>query len=385
MEFNTLTLTLNHFIAVFGGGFGRLSGAINGLLALLGGIDLVLLGLWWALGGGEQLVAVFKKLLYIGLWIWLCRSFPTISKAFVDSLVQAGFMAGGGGGGGPSLILDPSRIAGYGLDVTAPLVKKVQDLGITELSDLLLFSLAYLAILGCYLLMAINVFLAVLEYYLVAALVGIFMPFGLLNSTKFLAEKAIGAIVASGVKLMVLSFIIAVIDPVIHTLHFSGDDIPLNELWAMFLTICALLLLSWKAPHLASGLLAGSPTLGGQDATSPALLAAGGAVAGIAAARRAAGTPSGGGQTSEGKAPSRGTSLASASSTLGSRPAAAGAAASSAASGSGSGSSLSGPAIPRATPTLVKSVTRGAAEAAPTRLIRPAPEAGPRALQRATA
>ena len=378
MEFNTLTLTLHNFIAVFSGGFGRLSGAVNGLLAVLGGIDLVLLGLWWALGGGEQLVAVFKKLLYIGLWIWLCRSFPTISKAFVDSLVRAGFMAGGGGGG-PNLIMDPSRIAGYGLDATEPLVKKLEDLGMTDLSDLLVFGFAYVAILGCYLLMAINVFLAVLEYYLFAAVVGILMPFGLLSSTKFLAEKAIGAVVASGVKLMVLSFLIAVIEPVVRGLHFAGDEIAMNELWAMFLTICALLLLCWKAPHLASSLLAGSPSLAGQDVTSPALLAAGGAIAGVAAARRASSV-----QSSENRSAQAASSLTSSSTGLGfsdgSRPGAAGAAASTA----GSGSSLSGPALPRASATLVKSVSRGADAQGPTRLVRPAHSASPPNLQSVT-
>ena len=44
--------------------------------------------------------------------------------------------------------------------------------------------------------MAINIFIAVLEYYLFVACVGILLPFGLVSGTKFLAEKAIGAVVA---------------------------------------------------------------------------------------------------------------------------------------------------------------------------------------------
>ena len=54
MQFSVLTLTLQNFIAVFSGGFGRMQTSINSLLAILIGIELVLLGLWWALGGGEQ-------------------------------------------------------------------------------------------------------------------------------------------------------------------------------------------------------------------------------------------------------------------------------------------------------------------------------------------
>jgi type IV secretory pathway TrbL component len=137
--------------------------------------------------------------------------------------------------------------------------------------------------------MAIHVFLAVLEYYLFAALVGIFLPFGLLSSTKFLAEKAVGAVVAASVKLMVLAFVLAVVDPVLSNIHFAGPDIKFNELWSVFLTVCALMFFCWKAPSLAAALLGGSPHLGAGDllqaASTP--IAAGmalGAIGGRAAA-----------------------------------------------------------------------------------------------------
>ena len=61
MQFNALTLTLQNFIAAFGAGYGRLQGPINSLLSVLVGIEVVLLGLWAALGGGDHVAGVFKK------------------------------------------------------------------------------------------------------------------------------------------------------------------------------------------------------------------------------------------------------------------------------------------------------------------------------------
>ncbi len=169
--------------------------------------------------------------------------------------------------------MDPSRLAGYGLDATEPLTHKLADLGMTDLSDLIVFGFGYLAIMACFLIMAINVFLAVLEYYVFAALAGIFLPFGLLEPTKFLAEKAIGAVVSAAVKLMVLGLVTAIIDPVLSSIHFAGPEITFNELWSVFLTVCALMFLCWKAPSLAGSLLGGSPHLGAdhcvQAATAP--------------------------------------------------------------------------------------------------------------------
>jgi type IV secretion system protein TrbL len=191
----------------------------------------------------------------------------------------------------------------------------------------------------------------VLEYYLIAAVVGIFIPFGLLPHTKFLAEKAIGAVVAAGIKLMTLSFIVAAIQPVLaNSMKFSSPDIPLNELFAMFLTVCALMFLTWKAPSLAAALMSGTPNLGAGDITSPVLAAAGAAI-GTAAAIKTAGasgaaTKAASGAVGGATSAAAGAGARSGSSALGS--ASAGSAAAAPASSSGvSGSS--GPNSPPAT------------------------------------
>ncbi len=337
MQFNTLTLTLQNFITVLSGAYSRIQGSASTLLGLLVGIEVVLLGLWSALGGGDNVVGVFKRILHIGAWVWIVQSYPTLAKDLVESLVKAGLLAGGGSGD-VSLLMDPSRLAGYGLDATLPLTQKLADLGMTDLADLLVFGFGYLAILACFFVMGINVFLAVLEYYVFAALAGIFLPFGLLAPTKFLAEKAIGAVVSASVKLMVLGLVTAMIDPVLSSIHFAGPEITFNELWSMFLTVCALMFLCWKAPSLAGSLLAGSPHLGAdhlvQAASAP--IAAGlaaGTVAGrvastVSATRAAAALPRGG--------PSAGGGSASVGSTFGRGPGGGG-------SGSGGAAGSGGP------------------------------------------
>jgi type IV secretion system protein TrbL len=289
MEFNSLTTTLTHFITVFQGGYTRLQPVIHALLASLAVIEIVLLGFWWALGGGEQLGAVIKKILFLGFWLWLTTSFQSTSKAFVDSLIKAGLIAGGNPGG-ESLLLDPSKIAGYGLHATEALTQALDNIGF-DVVDALIFGLAYIAIMVSFLVMAIQVFLAVLEYYLLTAVVGILIPFGILPQTKFLAEKAIGAIVSAGIKLMVLAFIMAVTEPVLSTIRFSGTEIKLNELWSVLLTCGGIAVLTWSAPGLAAGLLAGAPSLGAAAMTqsvSAGMMMGASATGGVVGATRAA-------------------------------------------------------------------------------------------------
>jgi len=290
MEFNTLTTTLTNFVGVFQGGYTRLQPIVNGLLAVLAGIDIVLLGFWWALGGGERLTDVIKKILFLGFWLWFTKSFQANAKVFVDSLINAGLTAGGQAGG-YNLLLDPSRIAGYGLTATEQLAKALDDISITDIGDMIIFGVSYLLIMAAFLTMAIQVFLAVLEYYLITAVAGVLVPWGLLPQTKFLSEKAISAVISAGIKLMVLAFIIAVTNPVLASIHFSGPEIKLNELWSVLVTTSAIAFLSWHAPSLAAGLMAGSPSLGAaavhQNVASGVMMAAG-VAGGMVAATRAA-------------------------------------------------------------------------------------------------
>lgn len=315
MEFNTLTTTLTNFINAFSGGHDRLMPIVNGLLGTLVGIEIVLVGLWWSLGGNEHVVTLFKKILFIGFWIWITVQFPTIAKAFVDSLIRAGLVAGGRPGD-LQILLDPSRIAGYGLNASEALAKALDGVG-WDIGDAIIFGLSYLILMGAFFAIAIQVFLAVLEYYLLLAVVGVLMPFGVLPQTKFLAEKAIAAIVSSGVKLMVLAFLLSVVEPTLSGIHFSGPEIKLNELFAVILTTGAIAFLAWNAPGMAAGLLAGSPSLSAagaaQGATAGAMLASG-VVGGLVGATRSAATVAGNAVTGASKA----AGVASAGATLGS-------------------------------------------------------------------
>jgi len=256
---------------------------------------------------------VMKKVLYLGVWMWIVQSFPALSNAFVQSLIQAGQIAGGGGG--PSLF-DPSNIIDYGILTTAPLVDNINSIGITEIVNGIVLALTYVGIMLAYILIAWQIFYAVLEFNLLAAVVGIFLPFGFFEPTKFLAEKAIGAIVSSGVKLMVLAFIMAVIEPTLSTLSFTSA-LNFTEIWSALLTVGAVAFLAWNAPGIASGLLAGSPSLSAGTAMQNAVVGGTGVVlagmgaynltklavekvgAGVGAASRMIGSRFGSGGTSE--------------------------------------------------------------------------------------
>lgn len=294
MEPGILTTTLNSFLTVFSHAWGNLHGSINFLTKIFLGLEVVMMGLWMALGGMENLASVMKKMLYLMVWLWIVNNFPMLAHAFVTSMIQAGQTAGGGTGGN---VFDPSAVLSIGMNTVATAQEEISQAGvmnIANIGDIILIEICLLLIVIAYMVIAWQIFYAVLEFYLIAALVGLFMPFGFFEPTKFLAEKGIGAVVSSGIKLMVLAFILAVIVPVLNTIHFSSGDLTFREVLSALLISGSLAFLTIQAPGVAAGLMAGSPSLTLGGAVQNAAVGAG------AAALTAYGMASAGGAIAKG-------------------------------------------------------------------------------------
>lgn len=290
-DVGTLSATLNNFVTVFSSGFSLLWPSIQWLIGTLLAIELLLIGAWWALGGNEQLGNVIRKILFLGFWLWIVVNFPTLAENMVFSLIDAGFIAGGRSVGEYHMLFDPSRIFGYGLLATEPLVQSLSDVG-WNIGQAIIIGLGYILIIISFIIIAWQVAVAIIEFYLVMALAGILLPFGFIKATKFIAEPTIGYVIQSGIKLMVLSFIIAVVDPVLSGISFTSPDVIWNEIWSTFLTTGFIALLAWNAPGIAAGLASGSPSLTAgtvlQNSVAGAYLGSQAAAASLSATRAAA-------------------------------------------------------------------------------------------------
>lgn len=288
-----LTFILNSFLTVFAGGFAGVDPDARRILFLLASLELTVAGLWWALKGEDVIVGLIQKIMLIGVFAFFVLNWPTFISSVVNGFVNTGLAAGAAGGGGafPSMT-DPSSIIDIGFRVIDPLSNKVATLNWYELGDLAMYGLAMILILLAFFILAIQVTLTYLEFYLVAVLALILVPFGVNRWTAFLSEKAFGSIVGFGVKLMVLAFIMSAATPVMTAITLPVDP-TLKQAWCVFLAAAFLAFLAWHAPGVASGMMAGGPSL---SAASAARTAVAGALGGLGAARGVASAAVGAGQ-----------------------------------------------------------------------------------------
>jgi len=283
-----LTTLLNTFSDSFTSGLGLINGDARWILGTLMIIDL-LLAVLLNLSDGDHMKTLIKKILKYGFFIWLVMDYRQLVNVVLGSFEAIGLKAGGGGLS-MALLSDPSNIASYGIWVTEPIFEFINNLGgmdvMLNLHKIMFTGFTGIIIMLCYFVIGIQIFITYLEFYVVATLALILLPFGVYKHTAFLGEKAIGAVLSFGIKLMVLAFIASVAIPMVKT--WSIPTNPSNDqIFCLLLGSLAIAFLAWHAPGVASGLLSGHPTLTGGSAAGFAL-AGGMAAVGMGAAGIAA-------------------------------------------------------------------------------------------------
>jgi type IV secretion system protein TrbL len=301
------TGVIDNFTEVFtryiDSGFGLLGGEVAYLASTLIVIDITLAGLFWAWGADEDVLAhLVKKTLYVGFFAFLIGNFNGLAKIVFNSFAGLGLKAAGSGLSADQL-LQPGRIAQIGIDAGKPILQAASQLmGYVSFFEnfvqIFVLLVAWLVVLVAFFILAVQLFVTLIEFKLTTLAGFVLVPFGLFNKTAFLAERVLGNVVASGVKVLVLAVIIGIGTNLFgeFTQGFGGNQPTLEDALALVLASLALLGLGIFGPGIATGLTAGAPQLGAGAAVGTALAAGGLGVAGAMGVRAGAGALVGAGR-----------------------------------------------------------------------------------------
>jgi type IV secretion system protein TrbL len=279
---------LNVFSRYIDSGFGLLGGEVAFLTGTLVAIDMTLAGLFWAMGGEDVIVKLIKKTLYVGAFAYIIGNFNTLASIIFRSLAGLGLIASGSGMSQAQL-LQPGQLAAVGVTAGQPILQQIGQLsGFTNvflnLDSIVVLFIAYLVVIVSFFVLAVQLFVTLLEFKLTTLAGFVLVPFALWNKTAFLAERVLGNVMSSGIKVLVLAVIVGIGSTVFSQFQTPIGAAPsLNSALATMLGALALLGLGIFGPGIASGLVSGAPQLGIGAAAGTALGAAGLAVAGSAA------------------------------------------------------------------------------------------------------
>ena len=281
---NIIDQFLQTFIRYIDGGFGLLNGDVVALTSVLIGIDITLVGLFWALDrGGDVLARLIKKTLYIGSFAFIINNFKNLATTIFNSFSTLGLNATATGLTADDL-LKPGRLAGIGFTAAYPLLQQAGSLiGVTSFVNhfvtIIVLLVAWLIVILTFFVLAVQLFITVLEFKLTTLAGFVLVPFALWNKTAFLAERVLGNVISSGIKIMVLAVIVGIGSTLFgnFTGPAQGQEPTLSGAMSLVLASLTLFGLGIFGPAIATGLVSGAPQLGAGAAIGTA-----GAVAGAA-------------------------------------------------------------------------------------------------------
>ncbi len=279
---------LDTFSRYIDSGFGLLHGEVAFLTATLIVIDMTIAGLYWAMshatGQGEDVLAkLLRKVLYVGAFAYIIGNFNWLAGIVFRSFAGLGLMAGGS-----TLsmehFLQPGRLAKTGLDAAGPIFLQLDDMmGFPEvfanLDAILVLFLAWLVVILCFFVLAVQLFITLIEFKLTTLAGFVLVPFALWNKTSFLAEKVLGNVVSSGIKVLVLAVIVGIGSGLFAQFQVHPDEPSIDHALVVMLASLALLALGIYGPGIATGLVSGAPQLGAGAMAGAAVGAVGTGVA----------------------------------------------------------------------------------------------------------
>ena len=242
------------------------------LIMVLAVIDICIT---WTLYSGElRMSEIISRVMKISFFMFFILNFDKINQAILLSFQYAGLTAAGQPVDGA--LLKPSGIIDKGFEACGSTLTYMMNHKLSLLGPGLVMYTTYVFVtLAAFFFMAFQILITKIEFNVFATLAVILIPFGVLKQTQFLFQRTLSAVIAYGVKLMVMTFILGLF----IALFDKSGGIPgwtpesganFGEMLQYALSYAAMAFLMWQLPNLAAGFMNGQPSLEGQQAISGA-------------------------------------------------------------------------------------------------------------------
>lgn len=282
---NVIDRFLETFIRYIDSGFGLLAGEVAFLTSIIVAIDITLAGLSWAMDEGSNVIArLIAKILYVGAFALILNNWASFSVLVFQSFSGLGLEATNNSLT-PQDLLRPGFVAGTGFAAAHPLIEQAGSLlGFTTFFDnavtILVLVFAWIVVLLAFFILAVQLFVTIIEFKLTTLAGFVLVPFALWSKSAFLAERVLGNVFASGIKIMVLAVIIGIGTTLFteFTSALNGQEPDLEQAMTLVLASISLFGLGIFGPGIAAGLVSGAPQLGAGAAIGTVGAVAGGAM-----------------------------------------------------------------------------------------------------------
>src|SRR6266478_937234 len=267
------TGVIDRFLGVFtqyiDSGFGLLQPEVAFVATTLIAIDITLAALFWSWGGDTDIIArLVKKTLFVGVFAYLIGNWNNLARIIFESFSGLGLKAAGSSLSAADF-LRPGRVAQVGLDAGRPLLDSISGLMgyisfFENFIQIMVLLFAWVMVLLAFFILAIQLFVTLIEFKLTTLAGFVLIPFGLFGKSAFMAERVLGNVISSGIKVLVLAVIVGIGSTLFSqfTSAATGTQPSIDDAMATVLAALSLLGLGIFGPGIANGLVSGGMAAG---------------------------------------------------------------------------------------------------------------------------
>ncbi|MBL8550991.1 MAG: type IV secretion system protein [Hyphomonadaceae bacterium] len=237
-------------------------------------ISVTLAGAMWALKAEAPIAPFFRKVLFVGLFAFLVNNWNAVAGAINQSGAVLGLKAGGSGMSLAQLH-DPARVAVQGKELFGRVMEMGDGMNIfTDFLTLATILLSGVIILIAFFVLALQIFVQLIAFKLGSLAAFVALPWGVFSGTAWAAERPLGWVASSAIRLFLLAFVASValsfVAELPQTMTLANGGA--LDVLLFGLTILAL---SFLAPALASEVMQGNPSLSAAQPIQGAMAGAG--------------------------------------------------------------------------------------------------------------
>ena len=230
-------------------------------------IAIVFAGAAYAFGStsiGVELL--LKKILLVTSAVFLLTNWIAFTNIIINSFALLGLRTGGVSAVQLDVadLFEPSRIAGAGVGLADQLLERTNEVNLFsfDFGTLALLFVAALVLGLSFILIALQVFILLIEFKLVTLGGFILIPFALLDRTTSMAQGALGYVISAGLKVFVIAVVVSFALAFVEGITLSEEEPNVSEAFTAIGVSLTFLMLAIRAPGLAASMVSGGPQLG---------------------------------------------------------------------------------------------------------------------------
>ncbi|MBB6193100.1 type IV secretion system protein TrbL [Sphingobium wenxiniae] len=286
-DFNIIDKFLSAYTSAISSGFGLIQGDVTSVFSILIVIVIGITAVFWAIDENSQVLPqLFRKILLVGFFVWVVNDWQGLTSTIIKGFVELGLKAGASGMNANTFMNQPGDLVFMGWEHVKRFIEIIDEKTgpvafFENFAAIVILAVAAIGTMLAFFILAVQLFVTIVEFRLVTLAAFVLIPFGILKQTSFLSERAFGYVVSAGLKLLTIAVIVSIGSKVFETIPLAdpGGDVIAQALAICFASII-LMMLSLTVPSLASALVTGGPQLG----AGAALAGTAGVAAGVGAA-----------------------------------------------------------------------------------------------------